>query len=174
MLQMQMDSEKDLEYIFKEEISVYKSLLLLESNKKESIIQSNGKDLESATKQITHLLSVANEVENRRKSAMGKMFREKNIEPESESIILTEFLKNVDEKNKETFNLLAEDLRRVVTNLRDKVLINEKLLQAKQEIFQLSMEALKVASGTVENVSYEASNNKLNRPRTSIMLNAKA
>ncbi|MDX1959360.1 MAG: flagellar export chaperone FlgN [Leptospiraceae bacterium] len=174
MLQLKQDAEKDLEYIFKEEISVYKSLLLLEGNKKESILKSDGKELESATKQISHLLSVASEVEKRRKRALEQFFADRNILPESENIILSEFLSKIEEERKSTFVVLAEDLRKVVLDLRDIVLINEKLLQAKQEIFQLSMEALKVASGSQIEVSYEGSNHKLNRPRTSVILNAKA
>jgi hypothetical protein len=173
MLQMHLDIERDLEYIFKEEISVYKSLLLLESNKKNSILKSNGKELESATKQISHLLTIASEVEIRRRNAISKMFVDKKIESKAENIFLSEFLENIDEKNKPRFESLAEDLRRVVTELRDKVIINEKLLQAKQEIFQLSMEALKIASGSNNDVSYEVPS-KLTRTRTSIMLNAKA
>ena len=39
------EKEDDLEYIFKEEISVYKSLLTLETSKRDSILQSKGRDL---------------------------------------------------------------------------------------------------------------------------------
>ena len=71
------------------------------------------------------------------------------------------------------FEELAKDLREVVSELREKIRINEKLLQAKQEIFELSMEALKAAStGLQELGSYEAPS-KVNRGRTSVMLNTK-
>ena len=81
----------------------------------------------------------------------------------------------MNETEKPVFQKLAEDLRNVVSSLRERDTINEKLLRAKQEIFQLSMEALKAASGTVsQEVSYEVPSPKINRSRTSVMLNAKA
>ncbi|HMZ60601.1 MAG TPA: flagellar export chaperone FlgN, partial [Leptospiraceae bacterium] len=176
MLQMQEETQNNLEYILKEEISVYKSLLLLESNKKDSILQSKGKDLEAATKQISHLLSIAVEIESRRKNAMSKVFTEKKISPKSESITLTDFLENLEEEEKPKYISLADDLRKVVTDLREKVEVNEKLLKAKQEIFQLSMEALKVASAGVQEVGYDGYDSGLNtsKPRTNVVINTKA
>ncbi len=176
MLSMQEETQNNLEYILKEEISVYKSLLLLESNKKDSILQSKGKDLEAATKQISHLLSIAVEIESRRKNAMTKVFTEKKISPKAESITLTDFLENLEEEEKPKYISLADDLRKVVTDLREKVEVNEKLLRAKQEIFQLSMEALKVASAGVQEVGYDGYDSGLNtsKPRTNVVINTKA
>jgi hypothetical protein len=175
MIQAPLDIERDLEYILKEEISVYKSILLLETNKKESIIHAKGKDLESATKQIGHLLTIATEVELRRRSAMNRYFDEKKIKPNGEEVILSEFLEQLDTGSREKFEGLASDLRKVVGELREKVIVNESLLRAKQEIFQLTMETLKEAAEdkAAPEVSYESSP-KPSRSRTSIMLNTKA
>ena len=75
------EKEDDLEYIFKEEISVYKSLLTLETSKRDSILQSKGRDLESTSKQISHLLTVAGQVEEKRQVAISKFFEAKNVKP---------------------------------------------------------------------------------------------
>lgn len=174
MIQVQLDIEKDLEYILKEEISVYKSILLLETNKKNSIIHAKGKDLESATKQISHLLTIATEVELRRRSAMSRLFDEKKLKPKGEEVALSEFLEILEAPSREKFDVLAADLRAVVGELREKVLVNESLLRAKQEIFQLTLETLKeAAEDKAPEVSYENSS-KPSRARTSIMLNTKA
>lgn len=173
MVQVNSEREDDLEYIFREEISVYRSLLTLESNKREIILQSRGKELESASKQIVHLLGVAGEVEEKRQNAIAKYFESNNLKPRGETIILNDFLESVQMEERPKFEELAKDLREVVSELREKIRINEKLLQAKQEIFELSMEALKAAStGLQELGSYEAPS-KVNRGRTSVMLNTK-
>ncbi|MCB1177656.1 MAG: flagellar export chaperone FlgN [Leptospiraceae bacterium] len=174
MIQVQPESVKDLEYILKEEISVYKSILLLETNKKESIMKSKGKELESATKQISHLLTIATEVETRRQQALNKMFSAKNIKPQGEQIIFNEFLSNVEDSLKDRFSRLADDLRKIVLELKEQVQVNEKLLKAKQEIFQLTMEVLKdAAPQAAPEVSYEVPS-KQKSTRTSVMLNREA
>jgi hypothetical protein len=168
------EKEDDLEYIFKEEISVYKSLLTLETSKRDSILQSKGRDLESTSKQISHLLTVAGQVEEKRQVAISKFFESKNVKPRGETIVLSEFLECIQEDERLIFEELAKDLREVVSELREKININEKLLEAKQEIFELSMEALKAASvGLQELGSYDAPS-KVNRSRMNVMLNTKA
>ena len=47
--------ERDLGKL-KEEISLYKSLLILETSKKEAILRSNGKHLENFTKQTSAMM----------------------------------------------------------------------------------------------------------------------
>jgi hypothetical protein len=174
MIQIPLHFEKDLEYIFKEEISVYKSILLLESNKKDIILNSKSKDLESVTKQIGHLLNIASEIELRRQKAMNSFFQEEKLQSKNSDIVLSEFLEVLEPVAKEKFIKLAEELRNVVIELREKVLINQNLLKAKQEIFQITMETLKeFAQENTPNVSYDNSN-KSTRTRTSIMLNTKA
>ncbi len=113
MIQVQPEVVKDLEYILKEEISVYRSLLLLETNKKESIVKSKGKELESATKQISHLLTIATEVETRRLQALNKMFADKNLKPQGKQVVMTEFLESVEPNLKDRFSQLADDLKKV-------------------------------------------------------------
>ena len=173
MVQVNSEKEDDLEYIFKEEISVYKSLLTLETNKKEIILQSRGKELESASRQIVHLLTVAGQVEEKRQVAILRLFESRNLTPPSESIVLSDLLESVQSEERAKYEELARDLREVVAELREKVTINEKLLHAKQEIFELSMEALKAASvGLQELGSYDAPI-KVNRGRMNVMLNTK-
>ncbi len=174
MIQIPLHFEKDLEYIFKEEISVYRSILLLESNKKDIILNSKSKDLESVTKQIGHLLNIASEIELKRQKAMNSFFQEEKLQSKNKVIVLSEFLEVLEPATKEKFIKLAEELKNVVTELREKVLINQNLLKAKQEIFQITMETLKeFAQENTPNVSYDNSN-KSTRTRTSIMLNTKA
>ncbi len=174
MTQVNSEKEEDLEYIFKEEISVYRSILSLESNKREIILQSRGRELESASKQISHLLGIAGQVEEKRQSAISKLFESKNIKPKGNRVVLSELIEFIEEDERGKFEGLANDLRDVVAQLRECITINEKLLHAKQEIFELSMEALKAASvGIQELGSYDAPS-KVNRSRMNVMLNTKA
>ena len=48
---------EQLEAAFKEEVSIYKSLLILETSKKEAILRSNGKHLENYTKQTSTMMN---------------------------------------------------------------------------------------------------------------------
>ena len=111
MTQVNSEKEDDLEYIFKEEISVYKSLLTLETSKRDSILQSKGRDLESTSKQISHLLAVAGQVEEKRQVAISKFFEAKNVKPRGETIVLSEFLEYIQEDERIVFEELAKDLR---------------------------------------------------------------
>ena len=79
MTQVNSEKEEDLEYIFKEEISVYRSILSLESNKREIILQSRSRELESASKQISQLLGIAGQVEEKRQSAISKLFESREM-----------------------------------------------------------------------------------------------
>lgn len=172
MLQVPAETEKSLEYLLKEEISIYKSLLILETQKKEAIIHAKGKELESITKQIAPLLSRATEIEEKRQSALKEYFQKKGFSLPERQIYLSEFLENLDLVSKPVFEKLGEELRTVVSELREKVLINENLLKTKQEIFQLTIESLKEAAEEVSpEVGYEQHKG---RSRKSIMLNASA
>lgn len=170
MLQVPVDVEKNLEYILKEEISVYKSLLILETNKKDVIIHAKGKELESITKQIAPLLSRATEIEEKRQKAIRDYFQTKGFELPKRQIYLSEFLEKLDLVTRPIFEKLGEELRSTVSELREKVIINENLLKTKQEIFQLTLESLKEAAEEVSpEVGYEQPKG---RSRKSIMLNA--
>ena len=57
---------EQLEAAFKEEVSIYKSLLILETSKKEAILRSNGKHLENYTKQTSTMMSTLTNVEAKR------------------------------------------------------------------------------------------------------------
>lgn len=172
MLQVPVDTEKNIEYLLKEEISIYKSLLILETNKKEAIIHAKGKELESITKQIAPLLSRAQETEEKRQKALRDYFQSKGLELPERQIYLSEFLEKLDLVTKPIFEKLGEELRSVVTELREKVIVNENLLKTKQEIFQLTLESLKeAAEETVPEVGYEQ---QKGRSRKSIMLNTSA
>ncbi len=170
MLQVPIDIEKNIEYLLKEEISTYKSLLILETRKKEAIVRANGKELESITKQIAPLLSRATQMEEKRQSALREYFQSKGFELFERQVYLSEFLEKLDLVTKPVFEKLGEELRSIVTELREKVIINENLLRTKQEIFQLTLDSLKeAAEETVPEVGYEQHKS---RSRKSIMLNA--
>jgi hypothetical protein len=164
----------ELEKILIHEIEIFKNILQLETEKKEIIIQSNGKELEKSTKNIHHFLTDASNIEKERIHILTNLYKSKGIDIQ-QSPSLTELLEFLLEGERKPFEKIASELREIISSLREKIAVNEKLLRAKQDIFQLSMEALKAASGILQqDNSYEAPQNKINRSRTSIMINAKA
>jgi flagellar biosynthesis/type III secretory pathway chaperone len=159
-----------LEAVFKEEIGIYKSLLILETSKKEAILRSNGKHLENFTKQTSKMMDTLTTVEAKRVKLVNEFLsHEKNgaIVP-----TVTEFLNRLDKIALSRFKPLANDLKFTVTDLKEKITVNEELLKSKLEIFSLSIDALKSASEAPVSELY--GDNSKSKSRTNIMLNMRA
>ena len=75
---MKMKLEQ-LEAAFKEEISLYKSLLILETSKKEAILRSNGKHLENFTKQTSAMMDTLTGVEAKRTKLVTEFFSQETV-----------------------------------------------------------------------------------------------
>ncbi|MBP7281804.1 MAG: flagellar export chaperone FlgN [Leptospiraceae bacterium] len=162
---------EQLEAAFKEEISIYKSLLILETSKKEAILRSNGKHLENYTKQTSMMMNTLTNVEAKRTKLLNEYFAS---EKDAAAVVptVTEFLNRLDKVTLAKFKPLTNDLKFVVMDLKEKITVNEELLKSKLEIFTLSIDALKTASEAPVSELY--GDNSKSKSRTNVMLNMRA
>jgi len=160
---------EQLEAAFKEEISIYKSLLILETSKKEAILRSNGKHLENYTKQTSTMMGNLTNVEAKRTKLLNEFFA-----GEKAAVVptVTEFLNRLDKVTLAKFKPLTNDLKFVVMDLKEKITVNEELLKSKLEMFTLSIDALKSASEAPVSELY--GDNSKSKSRTNVMLNMRA
>ncbi len=163
-----------LSEIFTKEIQIYKNILALEIRKKGIIIEKNGKMLESLTKESYNLMVGASELERVRMTAIENFYKEKKIEISAEQNSFNEFLNHIDRNSNYKLKGLAGELKEVLQALKEKIIVNEKLIKTNQEIFKLSIDALKRASETEIPVAYGIANTKTVTRNTPVMLNTKA
>lgn len=158
--------------IFKKEIGIYKDLLKIEDNKKEAILKAQGKKLETLSKETSKLIVEASDIEGKRNRVIEEIYDTAKLEKSSEVPFLSEFLNQLDRDSNFKLKGLANELKDVVKNLKEMIIVNEKLLKSRQDIFELSMDALKNASQSNLPSSYEKSTStKVPKSRTSIMIN---
>lgn len=161
-----------LEKVLKEEITIYKSLLNLEANKKDAILHSHPKELEGFSKESGKLLNNLDSLETEREKIMKDIYKAKNVEPTESNFNLSGLLNVIEKELSSRFKFLADEMRKIVTELKERISVNESLLKSKLEIFALSIEALKQASETPVTEPYGTS--VKSRARTNIMLNTRA
>lgn len=166
---MKMKLEQ-LEAAFKEEINLYKSLLILETSKKEAILRSNGKHLENFTKQTSAMMDTLTGVEAKRSKLVAEFFSQEKDGAVVPNV--TEFLNRLDKVTLAKFKPLTNDLKFVVLDLKEKITVNEELLKSKLDIFSLSIDALKSASESPVSELY--GDNSKSKARTNVMLNMRA
>ena len=167
---MKMKLEQ-LEAAFKEEVSIYKSLLILETSKKEAILRSNGKHLENYTKQTSTMMNTLTNVEAKRTKLLNEFFASEKDAPAVVPTV-TEFLNRLDKVTLAKFKPLTNDLKFAVMDLKEKITVNEELLKSKLEMFTLSIDALKTASEAPVSELY--GDNSKSKSRTNVMLNMRA
>lgn len=161
---------EQLEAAFKEEISLYKSLLILETSKKEAILRSNGKHLENFTKQTSAMMDTLTGVEAKRSKLVAEFFSQEKDGAVVPNV--TEFLNRLDKVTLAKFKPLTNDLKFVVLDLKEKITVNEELLKSKIDMFSLSIDALKSASESPVSELY--GDNSKSKARTNVMLNMRA
>ncbi len=154
---------QDLEKVFQDEVSMYQNLLILETSKKEAILRSDAKNLESFTKKSSEYMSILQGIEQKRIKLVETV-----LPKQEEKITISIFLNSLEKTVQAKFKPLAEKLKSTVQELKEKIIINENLLKSKLEIFSMSIEALKNAAEPIHPDTYGDNKSK---SRTNIMLN---
>jgi hypothetical protein len=170
MKELSPDLVDGLVSIFKQEIQVYKDLLKVELAKKSSIMKSDAKKLEEYTHQTMNLVTNASSLESKRMKQIATIYDKIGLEKSGSVPILSEFLDQIDKVSYHQLKGFANELTEVVRDLKEKISINEKLLQTKQEIYSMSIEALKDAADVEVNSSYQVGS-PTKKGRTSVLLN---
>jgi len=159
--------------VFKEEITIYKDLLATEGKKKEAIHKTDGKFLEALTKETYNLMVGATELERIRMKAIEEVYEKEKLQKSADLPILSEFLNQIDRGSNFRLKGLANELKDTVHELKAKITINEKLLKSRQEIFALSIDALKKASETKVPAAYTPAKAKITKHTVPVMLNTR-
>ncbi|MCE9500579.1 MAG: flagellar protein FlgN [Leptospira sp.] len=173
MKQNQNEWVGNLIQIFKEEITIYRNLLTLEIKKKDAIHQTDGKLLESLTKETYHLMVSVTEFERIRMKAIEDVYEKEKLQMSGSLPILSEFLNQIDRDSNFRLKGLANELKDTVRELKEKIMLNERLLKTRTEIFSLSINALRRASETNVPSAYTPAKAKVVKHRVPVMLNTK-
>ena len=173
MKQLSPEWTQNLETILKKEIKIYKDLLAIEDSKKTAIMNAEAKKIESLSQETQKHIQTASDCETQRMTLIEKIYKQEKLEQAGDVPVLSEFLNQIDRQSNFRLKGLANDLKGVVGNLKEKILINEKLLKTRHEIYSMSIDALKQASD-IEMPSYEGNQSKTPKGRTSVLLNTQA
>ncbi|MCB1158576.1 MAG: flagellar protein FlgN [Leptospiraceae bacterium] len=164
----------DLVGIFKEEIRIYRDLLDIELKKKDTILKAEGKKLQEFTNQTRELISKAARLEENRMKSIQQVYEDASIEKKAEIPVLSEFLDQIDRDSNYKLKGLANDLKEVVRNLKEKLEINERLLKSRHDMYEMTMDVLKQAT-EVEMPSYDSGSPRGQKSRAaSVLLNTRA
>ncbi|MCZ8156665.1 MAG: flagellar protein FlgN [Leptospira sp.] len=137
-----LDWVESLRSLFTIEIDCYKRLLALEGKKREAIHAADGKSLESCVKESYHVMVEASELERIRMKTIEDVFQKENFKSDAEGLTLTNFLNQMDRESNYKLKGFAQELKSVVQNLKEAILINEKLLKARKDFLQLTIDTL--------------------------------
>ncbi len=137
-----LDWVESLRSLFTNEIDCYKRLFEVEGRKKAAIHAADGKSLEACVKESYHIMVEASELERMRMRAIEDVYAKEKFKNEEESITLTNFLNQLDRESNYKLKGFAQELKSVVQNLKEAILINEKLLSARKDFLQTTIDAL--------------------------------
>lgn len=128
--------------LFEEEITIYNRLLQLELEKREAVNSADGKLLQSLAKETYNLMVGASELERVRMKSIEDVYSKANLERSSEGITLTDFLNKIDRDSNFQLKTYATDLKSTVHKLKDAIIINEKLIQTRQDLLRKTVEEM--------------------------------
>lgn len=129
------DWVEDICKIFQEEIILYKKLLDLELEKRIAVNSADGKKLQEITKESYHLMVNTSELERVRMKTLEDIYKKENLE-DTGGITLSDFLNKIDRESNFKLKSYATDLKSTVHKLKDAIIVNEKLIQTRQEILK--------------------------------------
>jgi flagellar biosynthesis/type III secretory pathway chaperone len=131
--------------LFEQEIGLYNRLLQLELEKREAVNSANGKALQSLAKETYNLMVNASELERVRMNSIEDVYKKNNLETGSDGITLTDFLNKIDRNSNFQLKSFATELKTSVHKLKDAIIINEKLIQTRQNLLQKTIQEMQKA-----------------------------
>ncbi|MCC5814310.1 MAG: flagellar protein FlgN [Leptospira sp.] len=131
--------------LFEQEIVLYNRLLQLELEKREAVNSANGKALQSLAKETYNLMVNASELERVRMNSIEEVYKKNNLETGSDGITLTDFLNKIDRDSNFQLKSFATELKTSVHKLKDAIIINEKLIQTRQNLLQKTIQEMQKA-----------------------------
>ncbi|TGN17169.1 flagellar export chaperone FlgN [Leptospira idonii] len=137
-----LDWVESLRSLFTNEIDCYKRLLEWEGKKRIAIHAADGKALESCVKESYHIMVEASELERIRMKTIEDVYKKEQFEKAEASVTLTHFLNQMDRESNFKLKGFAQDLKATVQDLKEAILLNEKLLKTRKEFLQNTIDSL--------------------------------
>lgn len=160
----------DLIALFSRETSLYETLQKLEEQKTQAIRVADGKNLESIAKQSYQCLVEASEIERVRMKFIQQVYEEKNMDYSNPPPTLNDFLTILDRNSNYRMKKAGTELKEAVKELKQKILLNEKLLNSRKELLQSTIAAMKEAAPEDGYYTPEKAQTP-NKKRASMMVN---
>ncbi|MCZ8238943.1 MAG: flagellar protein FlgN [Leptospiraceae bacterium] len=129
--------------LFQKEIELYGNLLTLELEKRNAINSADGRALQEITQKSYHFMVEASELERLRMKTIEEIYKTQNLEPSIDAITLTDFLNKVDRDSNFQLKGYATELKTTVHKLKDAIIINEKLIQTRQDLLQKTVSEMR-------------------------------
>ncbi|EMY68470.1 flagellar export chaperone FlgN [Leptospira vanthielii] len=169
-----LDWVESLRSLFTNEIDCYKRLLELEGKKRAAIHSADGKSLESCVKESYHIMVEASELERIRMKAIEDVYEKEKFAKDESSITLTNFLNQLDRESNFKLKTFALELKKVVADLKDAIITNDKLLKTRKEFLQTTVDSLQELSKEKVYTSHKQPTRRGQGQKGAIILNATA
>ncbi|WP_411824471.1 flagellar protein FlgN [Leptospira sp. 'Mane'] len=135
-----LDWVESLRSLFTNEIDCYKRLLDWEGKKRQSIHAADGRALESCVKESYHVMVEASELERIRMKTIQDVYEKEKFE--NKEITLTNFLNQMDRESNYKLKGFAQELKSVVQELKEAIIVNDKLLRTRKDFLQKTIDTL--------------------------------
>lgn len=169
-----LDWVESLRGLFTSEIDCYKRLLDLEGKKKAAIHAADGKSLELCVKESYHIMVEASELERVRMKAIEDVYKKEKLEKIESTITLSNFLNQIDRDSNFKLKGFALELKSTVSDLKDAIILNEKLLKTKKEFLQNTIDSLQEHAREKVYTSHKQPTRRGQGQKGAVILNATA
>jgi len=169
-----LDWVESLRGLFASEIDCYRRLLELEGKKKAAIHSADGKSLELFVKESYHIMVEASELERVRMKAIEEVYEKEKLTRLEPNITLTNFLNQIDRDSNFKLKGFALELKAVVADLKEAILLNEKILKTKKEFLQNTIDSLQEQNKEKVYTSHKQPTRRGQGQKGAVILNATA
>ncbi|GBF51561.1 FlgN protein [Leptospira ryugenii] len=166
------DWVESLRDLFTKEIDCYKRLLDWEGKKRKAIHEADGKTLESCVKESYHLMVEASEWERIRMKTIQDVYTKENFENGKDSLTLTHFMNQMDRESNYKLKGFAQELRTVVLDLKEAIVVNEKLLRTRNDFLQKTLDTIRESGKEKVYTSSHQPARRTQNQKSAVILNA--
>jgi flagellar biosynthesis/type III secretory pathway chaperone len=141
------DWVEELCKLFQKEVGLYNELYQIELEKREFIHKADGRGLQESVNRTYHLMVEASELERVRMKSIEEVYKTREITPSESGITLSDFLNKMDRESNFRLKTFATELKTVVHKLKEAILLNDKLIQTRQEILKTTITEMQKLDG---------------------------
>jgi len=159
----------DLEKILLQEKSIYEKIYMIEEEKKNIILNRDGKNLEIMSVQQEAFVKEIEVLEMERDKKIKNYIKDNRIEDLSQEVTLRDVIISMDEDSAHKLLQLGLSLKKIIKNLSFLQANNEKLISDNMEFYDLLLSGLK--SGEPLDSGYGLDGRQNNRVQNSMLFN---